>query len=400
MPNCTRAVNLLSCRGFHERASRLKLYRVGILGFGFIGKVHVYGYLNLPLFCDPAPLRAKITHVVTGHAESAEKARETIGAEVGATDYRAVTENPEIDIVHICTPNHLHKDALLSAIRHQKHIYCDKPLVSTMAEAEEIRAALRDYRGTAQMTLQNRFFPATLRAKQLVDEGAMGEVLEFRAAYLHGGSASADAPLKWKLTAAAGGGVISDLAVHVLDLVEHLAGPLRSVMATTHVAYSERPSPADPHEKLPVDAEDCVMLLARLASGAPGTVEATKIATGSEDELRLEIHGTRGALRFNGMEPHYLDWYDASAADRPLGGLRGWQRIAAGQRYSPPDSGFPSPKAAVGWIRSHVACLANFLAAVAEGRPATPGLEQGIRLQYLMECIRRSAAQGRWMDVT
>jgi predicted dehydrogenase len=374
-------------------------YRVGILGFGFIGKVHAYGYLNLPLFYDPVPLRAKITHVVTGRAETAEKARQMIGAQVAATDYRAVTENPEIDIVHVCTPNHLHKEALLSAIRHQKHIYCDKPLVATMAEAEEIQVALKDYRGTAQMTLQNRFFPATLRAKQLIDEGALGDVLEFRAAYLHGGSANPEAPLKWKLTAAAGGGVIADLAVHVLDLVEHLAGPLRSLMAVTHVAYPERPSPADPAQRFPVDAEDCVMLCAQLRSGAPGTIEATKIATGAEDEIRLEIHGSRGALRFNGMEPHYLDWHDASATDRPLDGLRGWNRIAAGQRYSPPATGFPNPKATIGWIRSHVACLANFLQAVAEGRPAVPGLEQGIRLQYLMECIRRSAAQRRWIDV-
>ena len=68
--------------------------------------------------------------------ETAEKARQTVGADVAATDYRAVTENPQIDIVHICTPNHLHKEALLSAMRHQKHIYCDKPLVATMAEAD------------------------------------------------------------------------------------------------------------------------------------------------------------------------------------------------------------------------------------------------------------------------
>ena len=108
-----------------------KTYRVGILGFGFIGKVHAYGYLNLPLFYDPVAAAARITHVVTSRPETAEKARRIVGADVAATDYRAVTENPEIDIVHICTPNHLHKEALLSAMRHQKHIYCDKPLVAT-----------------------------------------------------------------------------------------------------------------------------------------------------------------------------------------------------------------------------------------------------------------------------
>ena len=248
----------------------LKTYRVGLLGFGFIGKVHAYGYQNLPFYYEPAPLHARITHVGTSRRDSVEKAKQTLGAEVATTDYRTITENPAIDIVDICTPNHLHKDALLSAIRHQKHIYCDKPLVATMAEAEEIEAALADYRGTAQMTFQNRFYPATMRAKQLVDKGALGQVLGFRVAYLHAGSASPQAPLKWKLTVAAGGGVIADLASHVLDLVDWLIGPFGSVMAATQIAYRERPSAADPAQKLPADAEDAVLLLAQDGVGRHG----------------------------------------------------------------------------------------------------------------------------------
>ena len=148
-----------------------------------------------------------------------------------------------------------------------------------------------------------------------------------------------------------------------------------------------------------VDTEDSVAIVAKPASGALGTIEATKLATGTEDELRLEIHGTRGALRFNGMDPHHLELHDASAADRPLGGLRGWNRIDTGQRYEHPANGFPSPKVAFGWIRSHMACLANFLQAVAEGRPAVPGLEQGIRVQHLIDCVRRSAAEKCWVEV-
>lgn len=377
----------------------MKEYKVGILGFGFIGKVHAYGYVNLPLFYDPAPLRVRITHVITSRMETAEKACKLLGAEVAGTDHRAVTENEEIDIVHVCTPNHLHKDALLSAMQSQKHIYCDKPLVATMAEAEEVRHALADYRGIAQMTFQNRFFPATMRAKQLVDAGALGQILGFRATYLHGGSASPTAPLKWKLTAASGGGVIADLASHVLDLVDWLIGPFRSMSAATQIAYPDRPSPGDPTRRLPVDAEDCVMLLARMQSGALGTIEATKIATGTEDELRLEIHGSRGALRFNGMDPHHLEFHDATSPEGPLGGLRGWNRIDTGQRYPAPAAGFPSPKAATGWIRSHLACLANFLEAVAHERRADPGLEQGVRVQHLMDSVARSARESRWIDV-
>jgi predicted dehydrogenase len=99
------------------------------------------------------------------------------------------------------------------------------------------------------------------------------------------------------------------------------------------------------------------------------------------------------------MDPHYLEFYDATAADRPLGGMRGWTRVDTGGRYPPPATTFPSQKSAVGWTRAHVACLANFLTAVAEGRPAEPGLAQGVRVQQLMECARRSARARTWIGV-
>lgn len=375
----------------------MKTYHVGILGFGFIGKVHAYGYRNLPFFYDPTPLQARITHVVTSRPETAEKARQTIGADVAATDFRAVTENPQIDIVHICTPNHLHKEALLSAMAHGKHIYCDKPLTANMAEAREIQAAMAGYHATAQMTFQNRFFPATMRAKQWIDSGALGNLLSFRACYLHGGNANPSAPLKWRLTADAGGGVIADLASHVLDLVDWLVGPFQSLAAATQIAYPERPLPNNPEQRAAADVEDSVVILARMPSGAIGTIEATKIATGAEDELRLELHGSRGGLRFNGMAPHHLEVHDAAAPDQPLGGTRGWNRIDTGQRYPSPATDFPSPKAAIGWLNSHVACLAHFLDAVAQERPAKPGLDQGIRIQHLIECIRQSASRNSAM---
>ncbi|MHB8901738.1 MAG: Gfo/Idh/MocA family protein [Thermoguttaceae bacterium] len=372
--------------------------RVGILGFGFIGKVHAYGYRNLPLFYDPLPLQAEITHVVTARPQTAEKARQLLGARTASTDYRDVTENPQIDIVHICTPNSAHKDALLSAMRHQKHIYCDKPLVNTAAEADEIESALADYRGIAQMTFHNRFFPAMLHARRLVDQDRLGRILQFRGAYLHSGSADPDAPLRWKLTAAAGGGVIADIASHVLDCLDWLAGPFRSFQAATHIAFTDRPLPGNPAARGKVDTEDCVLALAELAGGAVGTLEASKIATGMEDELRLELHGTKGAIRFNLMDPHFLEYYDATAAYPPHGS-RGWTRIDAGQRYEPPATSFPSPTASIGWLRAHVACLANFLQAVADALPAEPGLRQGIRVQRLMDALRRSARDGSRIDV-
>lgn len=377
----------------------MKTYNVGILGFGFIGKVHAYGHLNIPLFYEPRPCATRITHVCTSRTETAERGRAQLGADVATTDYREITENPGIDIVHICTPNHLHKDGLLSAMAHNKHIYCDKPLVAELDEVPAIEEALKSYTGIAQMTFQNRFFPATLRARQLVEEGFLGDVLQFRASYLHAGSANPDAPLKWKLSAEAGGGVIADLASHVFDLLHPLVGDYESVMAATQIAYPDRPDANDPAKRVKVEAEDNVMLLARTKSGALGTIEATKLATGSEDELRFELHGSKGAMRFNLMDPHHLEVYDASAPGQPIGGRRGWTRIDTGQRYPAPGGTFPSPKASIGWMRSHMACLANFLYCVAENKPAQPGLEQGIYIQKVCDAVKRSARTAAWVEL-
>ncbi len=376
----------------------MKTYRVGIIGFGFIGKVHAYGYLNLPLFYDQNDFRAEITHVCTSRPETAQKGAAQVGAAHAVTDFHAITDNPDIDIVNICTPNHLHCDAVLAAIKHQKHIYCDKPLTATYEEALRIQAALKDYRGISQMTLQNRFFPVTLRAKQMIDQGAIGEILEFRGAYLHSGSSDPNTPLKWKLSGEAGGGVVADLGSHILDLLEHLVGPFASLTATTHIAYPDRPSAADPSKRVTVDAEDNMLATVRLASGAYGHISASKIATGTEDEVSFEIYGSKGALKMLPNDWHHLYYYDCSAPAKPLGGTRGWTAIDCGQRYDAP-AGFPTPKAAIGWIRSHMHCLYTFLNSVHTGKPIGPTLERGVRIQLLIEKVREAAASGKWVSV-
>lgn len=376
----------------------MKEYRVGIVGFGMIGKVHAYGYAAMPFASDPPPLQARIIRVATSRPETARKAGELLGCE-GVTDWRRITEAEDMDIVHICTPNHLHREALLSAIRHGKHIYCDKPLAANWAEAEEILAALPGYRGVGQMTFHNRFFPATMRAKQLIEEGRLGRVLQFRALYLHSGSARPETPLRWKLSGQAGGGVTADLASHLLDLVWYLLGDYQHVLAHTQIAFAQRPAPDDPNRMLPVDAEEAVWILARMQNGAEGLIEASKLATGAEDDLRLEIHGTDGAIRFSLMDPHHLGFYDARKPEQPCGGERGWTWIDCGHRYPPPATEFPARKAAIGWVRGHVECLANFLRGVASSQPVQPDLVQGVYIQHLMDRALQSVRSGGWLPV-
>ena len=140
-------------------------------------------------------------------------------------------------------------------------------------------------------------------------------------------------------------------------------------------------------------------MLARTADGAIGTVEVSKIATGIEDELRFEIHGRHGAIRFNLMQPNFLEVYDGRLPDGDLGGSRGWQQIATVQKYPAPGGKFPSSKNAIGWIRGHVHCLYEFLRAIAEGHNASPSLRDGIRNQRVMEAAIRSAKDQAWVHL-
>ena len=374
----------------------MKHYRVGILGFGMIGKVHAYAYAAMPFYSEPMDATFRITHVATARQETAERAKAMCGAETATTDYRHITENPDIDIVHICTPNDVHAEALLSAIAHRKKIYCDKPLTASLDEAERIQAALdkSNYTETNQMTFHTRFFPALIRAKKLLDTAALGRILQFRVGYFHSSNVSAALPFRWKHSKS--GGAVRDIGSHLFDLTLHLLGPFESLLAETTLAFPQRT--VSTGELRNVESEDAVSMLVRMKSGARGVIEATKLATGNEDEMILEIHGEQGAIRFRLMQPHYLEFFDAGETDRPLGGNTGWKQIPCGGRYESPDTDFPSPKASIGWMRAHVACLSNFLHAVVENRPAMPDLRQGIAVDRLINTVLRSAEERRWIE--
>ena len=231
---------------------------------------------------------------------------------------------------------------------------------------------MQGYTGIAQLTLQYRFLPATLRAKQLIESGVLGDIHEFRADFLHAGSSKPETVISsWKLQA----GVLADLGSHILDLTDYLLdGAFSEIFASCHTAYPTRPDGKGGTVEVP--SEDNMFALVRLNNHATGVVTATKLATGSEDELRFEINGSKGALKFNGMNPNQLFFYDNTVSDRPFGGTKGWTAIDCGQRYEKP-AGFPSVKSPFGWIRAHQHCLYNFFESLEKGTSCHPDLMDG-----------------------
>ncbi len=372
------------------------MYRigVGIIGWGFMGKTHTHALREMPLFYPGAGFEPVLASVCSRRAEVVKEAARQMGFAHHTDDYRKTLARDDVQVVSICTPNGLHEEMALAAVAAGKHIYLDKPVSTDSASAARIADAAERAGLTCQVALNNRFWPATIRAKQLVDEGRIGEITGFRCKYLHSGSLDRDRPVGWKQLSAAG--VLQDLGSHALDMITWLVGAPESLLCTLRTLYPDRPAPDG--TRTAALGDDHALVLLRLPGGAVGTVEASKIWTGADDELDFEIAGTKGCLRFRLMDPNYLEFFDNARPDAAFGGERGYTRIACVARYEKPAGAFLPPKNTIGWDRAHMHCYYSFLNAVVNGKQPSPSLREGAAVQRLMELCVRSDEKGAWVQ--
>ncbi len=379
----------------------MREFRIGVVGFGFMGKMHSHAYRSLPFYYDPLPARAVLAGVATQSQASLDAAMDTWGFPFGTLDYRELCAREDIDVIHCCTPNHLHKDVLLCALKHGKHVYMDKPLSLTLEEARTMAACARNHPACiTQMTFQYRFVPALLRARQLVEEGALGRLFSVRMVYLHAGYVDPARPHSWRLDVekSGAGGASFDLGAHVVDLARYLFGEIEGVFHAKETFIRERPQADAPETMVPVLVDDLSLMTVRFANGALGTIESSRIATGAQDEIRVEAHGSGGAIRFNLMQPNFLEFFDETDSGGDYGGQRGYKLLECVGRY-PKPSALPGPKCTIGWERFHVHAIKEFLCALAEGRPAQPDVVDGARTQAVLDAALWSSAAGQWAPI-
>lgn len=376
----------------------MKEINVGIVGFGFMGKAHTYGYKTIPLYYSNLPFKIRLVGICDAMPGVAEQAKEQLGFEFATTNPDDIFNNPEINCVDICTPNIYHKEGILNALKAGKNVYCDKPLSASYEESQEILEVLKGSSSITQVALQYRCFPGTMRAKELIDEGKLGKIMSFRVAYLHSGSVDPKKPIGWKQDKKmGGGGVLFDLGSHILDVTRYLLGDYDSIFTTTDVIYPERPDKNGNMVK--IEADDVAFMTVKMKEGCYGTLEASKIATGANDEVRIEIHGEKGSIQYNSMNPNFLHFYDNTVPEEPLGGMKGYTAIECVHRFAKPGGGFPGPKFPIGFLRGHVHSLYNYVSAVAEGRQASPSFEDGAYIQYVMEKAYESAEKKAWIKL-
>jgi predicted dehydrogenase len=371
---------------------------IGLIGYGAIGRVHAMGYRAIPFHYGLPANTFKLVGVATRRPETAEAAAREIGCDVWTGDYRQLLARDDVHVVDVCVPNFWHEEIVLAAAEAGKSIYCEKPLAMDLAQGRRIAEAVRRSGVKNQMTFNFRFFPAVLRAQQLMAEGFVGRVFSFRGRYHRSSYIDPAKPLSWRLRRdVAGGGALFDLGSHLLDLFIWLLGDIAEVQATLETFIKERPLAAGSAEKGAVDVDDMALLQMRLKDGALGLADVSRMGTGATNDLEVEIFGEKGAIRFALQDPNRLYVYDAREMEGPYGGQRGFKRIETAQRFEgqvAPDRG-----QSMSFTRSHAECQYQFLKAVLEDRMPSPNVEDGLRVQEVMEAVCLSSESRRWINL-
>jgi predicted dehydrogenase len=373
--------------------------KIGMIGYGAIGKVHAMAYRDIGFHYGLPANAIQIIGVATSRLETARSAAAEIGCDFYTASVDALLARTDISVIDCCTPNNAHEPVLIAAAAAGKHIYCEKPLSVDVAQARRIVAAVQRAGVKSQLTFNYRFVPAIQRARQLIEAGFLGRVFSFRGRYLRSGYISASRPHTWRLNKAeSGGGALYDLGSHVLDLVYYLLGDFEKVQATLETLIPERPIAPGAAETARVDVDDLALLHLRMTSGVLGTLEISRMGTGSVNDLQIEIYGDRGAIRFRSEDPTWLEVYDTRDADHPTGGLRGYRKVETVQRYDHAKA--PDWTMTAGPVRAHAECQYQFLKAVSEDRQPAPTFADGLHIQEMMEAAQRASDEGRWVHLS
>src|SRR3954463_14697100 len=376
----------------------MKDLRIGMIGYGFMGRAHSNGYRRVNNFFD-LEYRPVLQAVAARDQEKAKQFAGKWGYESVETDWRKVVERKDIDAVDICTPNNTHKEIAIAAAKAGKMVLCEKPLSMDTAEGEEMVKAIEAAGVPNTVWYNYRRVPAVTLAKQLIDEGKLGRVFHYRANFLQDWTISADLPQGgtglWRLdVAAAGSGVTGDLLAHCIDTALWLNGQISSVCAMTETFVKERKHNLTGKVE-PVGIDDACAFLCRFDNGSLGLFESTRYARGHKALYTFEINGEKASVKWDLHDLHRLQYFD----HRDEGRLRGWRSIHVSDSDHPYMKNWWVPGLQIGYEHTFVHQVADFLTAVAKGERARPDFRDALETQYVCDAVLKSGKTHQWEKV-
>ena len=375
-----------------------KPFRIGMIGYGFMGKAHSNAYRKVGNFFD-LDFDVQLKAICARTAENAQDFADTWGYESVETDWRRLLERDDIDAVDICVPNNLHKEIALAAADAGKIILCEKPLAMNTVEGEEMCQAV-ERAGIANMVWYNyRRVPAVTFAKKLIDEGKLGKIFHYRANFLQDWTISEELPqggnALWRLdVAAAGSGVTGDLLAHCIDTAIWLNGGIADVNAMTETFVKERMHNLTGKVE-PVGIDDACTFMCHFKNESLGLFESTRYARGHKALYTLEINGEHASLKWDLHDLHRLDLFD----HQDEGTVRGWRSIHVTDGEHPYMDRWWVPGLQIGYEHTFVHQVADFLQDYAAGNPATPSFRDALETQKVCDAVLSSAQYRQWTDV-
>jgi predicted dehydrogenase len=386
----------------------MKNLNVGLIGAGFMGKAHSLAYVVMPMFFWPAPAIPVRKTIADVNAEVAAEAAKRFGFEKSSGDWHSIIDDPEIDIVDVATPNHLHAEIVIAAAKAGKHIICEKPLARDGAEAKTMYDAVKDSGIVHMVAFNYRRTPAVALAKKYISEGAIGNILNFRGTYLQDWSADPDGPLSWRFQKKiAGSGALGDIGTHVVDLARYLVGEITQVNTQLKTWVKTRPIQSGTVDKLgtgakdahasrgEVDVDDEVLSLLEFENGAVGSLEATRNAYGRNNFLTFEIHGTKGSLYFNYERRDELQVAFANDPDD----RKGFRTVYTGPAHPYGDGLWPIPALGIGYGETKIIETYDFISAIVNSSEVSPNFKDGYQVNLIADAMGESAQSKSWVTV-
>ena len=361
-------------------------FGIGIIGGGYMGKAHAVAFSAVGALFGTA-LRPKLEMVAASSEQSAARYAQEFGFARSTGDWRDLVADPKVRAVIIASPPETHLAITEAAAALGKPIFCEKPLGASPSDGAAMVAAA-DGAGIVNMIGFNYIrTPAAQYARQLIADGAIGDVTWFRGEHTEDFYADPDAPATWR-AAGDSNGCMGDLAPHMINASLALIGPITSVMAEIETVYPTRGG-------VPVTNDDQAQIMCRFAGGAMGHLFFSRTATGRKMGYIYEVFGTKGALRFNQEDQNSLWLYKAEGPEAQ----RGFTQILTGPAHPDYVNFCLGPGHGTGYQDQIIIEARDFLQAIHEGRAIWPTFRDGLEVSRIVEAARASSAGRVWVDI-
>ena len=360
---------------------------IGIVGGGYMGKAHAVAMSSVGAIFDTA-LRPRLEMVAASSHSSAENYRMKFGFLRAADNWKHLVEDAKVEAIVIASPQDSHREIAEAAFSLGKPVLCEKPLAGSLEDARAMVKAA-EASGVVNMVGFNYIrTPASQYARQLLAEGAIGNVTWFRGEHTEDFLANPSSPHNWRCEGIANGNM-GDLAPHPINAALALMGPIESVMAEIETVHPSRPGGT-------VTNDDHAQIMCRFANGVRGHIYSSRVATGRKMGYAYEIHGTKGAIRFDQEDQNTLWFYKAEGPEAE----RGFRKILIGPAHPDYEPFCQGPGHGTGYQDQIIIEAKDFLEAIASGESRWPSFRDGLSVAEVIEAAQLSAQRGAWTPVT